>query len=303
MTTSIRIFCAATFAGISFTLASASAAPLQLSSEPDTVVLRDGTEVRGLIVRNSRGDVVIQTPKGEETYQKSEIGRIRDADGEGAYLTIPERKGSLPPWRTIANDLRHNDGVRKFEQIPATVVDNGVFKNVPYLSFRLNGLIEVNIYGDPDDPAGLEVGIYGALSKNQDARRMVREFIASYLNSREEIAALYQLNENKGLRDVGPMTVEYTPPSAPDAEGAWWLSVYNRKEIADARLTDAEYARLTMPVEAVQDKKGAIRETAWEADDKDDSIRLHHQDGNGDRLFVRGFYRDKEGNFRLLTGN
>lgn len=298
MIASIRIFQIAALA----IATGASAYALDLSANPDSIVLRDGAEVKGLIVRNVGGDITIQTATGEESYKRDEISRVRDVPGEGYYLTDIERKGSLPPWRTLINDLRHNDSIHSLEQIPATVIDNGEFKNVPYLSFRINGDIELNIYGDPEDPAGVEIGIYGAKQGNKKIRRVCREFLVSYLNSRDEIEAVYRLNEKGGLKDVGDMTIEYTPASAPDAYGAWWLSIYNRKHLADARLTNAEYERLTSPVDTVVDKKGHVRDTAWTTDDTGESLRLKHSGGqDGERLFVRGFYRDKNGDFHITT--
>jgi hypothetical protein len=300
MIASTRIFQIAALAA-ACTAAPILAAGLDLARDPDSIVLRDGSVVKGFIVRSVRGDVTIQTARGEETYERDKISRVHDVPGEGDYLTDMERKGDLPPWRTIVNDLRHSDRVTSLEQIPATVVGNGEFKNVPYLSFRVNGDVELNIYGDPEDPAGIELGIYGMKRGNRELRRICREFLVSYLNTRAEIEAVYQLNENGGLRDVDDMTVEYTPPNAPDAYGAWWLSLYSKKHLADARLNDAEYAKLTSPEDSVVDKKGQVRDTAWTNADANQSLRLRSGDG-GERLFVRGFYRDKNGDFRVLTG-
>jgi len=297
MFASIRFFHAALAAACA--LGSICAAPLEVLSAPDSVFLRDGAVVHGLIIRNSGGKVTIQTKSGEETYTRDEITRIDDVPGEGAYLTDIERKGSLPPWRTMVNDLRHNDSVKSLEQIPATVIGTGEFKNVPYLSFRVNGIVELNIYGDPEDPAGVELGIYGSKQGSKKLRRICREFLVSYLNTRDEIEAVYQLDPNGGSRDVGDMTVEYTPASAEDADGAWWISVYNRKLLADERLSDAEYEKLTLPVGEVLDHKGQVRATAWTNADTSHSLRLHH--GDGDHVFVRGFYRDKNGTFRVIT--
>ncbi len=298
MIASIRIFLCGALA-----LADVSPArALDISPAPDSIVLQDGAEIKGLIVRNVRGDITIQTPTGEESYTRAEISRIRDVPGEGHYLTRVERPGSLPPWRTLVNDLRHNDSIESLEQIPATVIDNGEFKNVPYLSFRINKAIELNIYGDPENPAGIEIGIYGSKQGNKKLRRICREFLVSYLNSRDEIEAVYQLNEKGGLRHVGDMAIEYTPANAPDAYGAWWLSAYNRKTLAATRLTDREYDQLTRPVDSVLDGKGRVRDDAWTSADTAASLRLQKSGGKDSaRLFVRGFYRDKDGNFHLTT--
>lgn len=299
MNASTRFFQMAILAAACAT-APAIAASLEISSTPDTVVLRDGTEVKGIIVRSVRGQVTIQTPTGEETYDREQVLRVQDVPGEGAYLTDVERRGDLPPWRTIVNDLRHADRVNSLEQIPATVVDSGEFRNVPYLSFRVNGNIELNIYGDPEDPAGIELGIYGPQRSSREMRRICREFLVSYLNSRSEIEAVYQLDENGGVRDASDMTIEYTPPNAPDAYGAWWLSIYNKKQLAEDRLSDAEYAALTRPVDSVLEKNGQVRNTAWTDADTEQSMRLKNATGD-ERLFVRGFVRDKNGDFRVIT--
>lgn len=277
-----------------------TAAGLELSTDPDTIVLRDGSVVKGLIVRSVKGDITIQTVGGEEHYSRDQVSRVHDVPGEGSYLTDIERKGDLPPWRTIVNDLRHSDGVESLEQIPATVIDSGEFKNVPYISFRVNGNVELNIYGDPEDPAGIEMGIYGSKQGSADIRRLCREFLVSYLNARAEIQAVYQLNQNGGLRDVGDMTIEYSPAKGSDSYGAWWLSIYNKKHLTDARLSDAEYAKLTRPMDDVVEKNGQVRANAWTDADADQSLRLKQGDGD-ERLFVRGFYRDKNGDFRLIT--
>jgi hypothetical protein len=268
---------------------------------PDAIILKDGSTVRGLIVANVRDSVTIQEEYGERTIPKSEIVRIRDEADTGTYFTDPGRKGDLPSWRAIVNDLRTMDEVKSLEQIPATVIDNGEFKNVPYVSFRLNKGVELNIYGDPNDPAGLELGIYGSRSGDRKLRKTLRAFLAGYLASRAEIAALYAVDLDEGLITIGDMVIEVTPKDAPDAYGAWWISLYYPKELAAVRLSDAAYTRLTIPAAEILRKDGSVADDAWDREDARHSTRLM-QDGEDERLFVRGFYRDKSGQFRLLVG-
>jgi hypothetical protein len=117
---------------------------------PDMLILKDGTVVRGLIIKNTWDSVLIQEKFKEGNYPKSRIVRIVDnADTESLYTDI-NRQGRLPSWRVIANDLRTHDAIKSLVEIPATVIDNGDFKNVPYKSFRVNNDIELNIYGDPE---------------------------------------------------------------------------------------------------------------------------------------------------------
>jgi hypothetical protein len=45
-------------------------------------------------------------------------------------------------------------------QIPATVIDVGRLSYVPYSSFQIGDDRELNVYGDPDAPACVEIGLY-----------------------------------------------------------------------------------------------------------------------------------------------
>jgi hypothetical protein len=263
-------------------------------------VLVDGTIVRGLIVKNTSDAVLIQQQNRELNIPKKKIVRINDNADVNALYTEITRKGKLPAWRVIANDLRTNDAIKSLVEIPATVIDVGDFKNVPYKSFRVNNDIELNIYGDPENPAGVELGIYGPRSGDKKLRKTLRGYLAGFLTTRQEIAALYSLGLQKGITQVGDITIEITPKDAPDAYGAWWVSLYNRKDLRDVRLSDAEYARLVRPVHEVIDKNGRVISGGWSKKDAHLSRKMHEL-GDSAKVILKGFYRDDDGVFRLIT--
>jgi hypothetical protein len=267
---------------------------------PDSLLLKDGRTVRGLIVKNTWNSVVLQEKMDEITYPKSQIVRIRDEADTNAMFTGVLRKGDLPPWRVIANDLRTLDAIKSLVEIPATVISVGEFKNIPYISFRVNQNGEMNIYGDPQNPAGFEIGIHGSASGNLKFRRAIRGFLAGFLTTRAEVAALYSIDLNGGIKTAGNLTLEITPKTAPDAEGAWWISLYNKTALAKVRLTDAEYAKITRPISEVVDKHGRVIANGWTAKQAGMSERLEAAGKNGS-VILRGFYRDKDGVFRLIT--
>jgi hypothetical protein len=278
-----------------------TAAQSRTSEGPDTLVMNDGRRIHGMLVHETRDAVTLQTSHGESTYPRTDITRILDEANEGYYFVDAHRRGTLPPWDVLVNDLRHNDQVRSLEQIPATVIDNGVFRNVPYLSFRINEDLELNIYGDPRDPSGIEIGIYGHRQRDRTLRRTCREFLAGYLTTREEIQALYALSlGGETSRKAGDMVVELTPPDAPDAYGALWLSVFNPGRLDDGRLSEAEYRSLTIPVDDVVDEQGMVRRDTWKPEQVDTAREAGRGESAGARVFARGFYRDEEGVFHLL---
>jgi hypothetical protein len=267
---------------------------------PDSLVLTNGKVVSGLIIKNSRDSVLLQQENKEIDYPKNKIVRINDNADTGALYTDINRKGKLPSWRVIANDLRTNDAIKSLVEIPATVIDVGDFKNVPYKSFRVNNDVELNIYGDPEDPAGVELGIYGPRSAKKQLRKTLRGYLAGFLTTREEIAALYSLGLDKGITQVGNITLEITPKDAPDAYGAWWVSLYNRKDLDRVRLNDAEYATLARPVNEVIDKRGRVISGGWSEKDARRSKKINRMD-DSTKVLLRGFYRDDQGVFRLIT--
>lgn len=271
------------------------------ATTPDTIQLTNGEVLKGLIVRQTSQSVTIQLPYGERTVPNEDIIRIRNVGDSEQWFTRVLSPGTLPPWRVIANDLRNEDTIKVFEQIPATIIDEGVFKNVPYVSFRANTFYELNIYGDPDDPAGVEMGIYGPVRYNPQTRKNFRQFLGGYLTTVDEVRALYSMNLKKDeSRQVGPIVMEVSQPTGIDAYGAWWISFYNPAKLNAIRLSDEEYKKLTLPVDHVLDrKKGIVKLLEYQA-----AKMLRKSDSsNRDRVFFEGFYRDKEGNFRLYESN
>lgn len=269
-------------------------------AEPDTVLLKDGSSHRGVIVRNTSKEVWLQSRYSIQQFPKSEIVRIRDQADIGLEFTKANTPGDLPAWRVMVNDLRNNDAIKSLEQIPATQIDNGYLKNIPYLSFRINELVEMNIYGDPDDPAAVEFGVYGRLASNDKIRRVLRSFLAGFLSSRKEVSAIYAIPFSGGQECLEDFCIKITPESAADAYGGWWISLYNPKKLASARLDDAAYAKLTRPFGSIVDKAGRVKRDSWTIEDLQLARRVHQGGGNAAAL-VRGFFRDAQGQFRILT--
>ncbi|TSA34763.1 MAG: hypothetical protein D4R65_05705 [Verrucomicrobiaceae bacterium] len=266
---------------------------------PDSIVLKDGRTIRGLIVKNSVDSVLIQEEFSENTYPKSEIVRIRDEADIGVLFTDITRRGDLPSWRVMANDLRMHDEVKSLVEIPATTISIGDLRNVPYKSFRVNHDIELNIYGDPNDPSGVELGIYGSRKSNTKLQKVLRAYLAGFLTSREELKALYGINLKGGKAVAGDITFKNSPPTEPDAFGAWWVSLLNLKDLNAIRLSDAKYAKLTRPADEVIDRSGRVIAKGWTKNDLQEME--HHKALHGkENVLIRGFYRNANGDFQLL---
>ncbi len=201
----------------------------------DEILLKSGKRISGTIVAQSKDRVVMQVGEGSVVYPKRAIRRIYDGITSNPPIVELPAGNELPPWWIPLADLYAEDWITTVENIPATPIDGGSFKNVPYLSFRGNSDYELNIYGDPENPAAIEIGHYSRSSPSRDVLTHCREFLVSYLTDLEQIETLYELDARGGSQSVAGLTIQVTPPSKAEAYGGWWLLVYNPRLIAAAR--------------------------------------------------------------------
>lgn len=275
------------------------AAASNRETAPDQVRMNDGTELRGLILQNTSDLVVIETEKGEARLPKEYVRRIDDApNGEAVFADLVD-KDELPSWRSLVHDLRTHDGVHLFEQIPPTAIDNGLLRNIPYLSFRTNERAELNVYGDHDDPVAIEVGVYGSKGANRRTRRIFRELLAGHLHTRDQIRALYRLSPQQRDTRAGQLAFRLILPDDPDGYGGTWIVVYRPGMIDRARLSDRAYREITRPFEEVNNPDGSLR--AEKAEENESWLDRTMESLTGEHRALRGFYRDKNGVFRVLT--
>jgi hypothetical protein len=274
------------------------AADSNVNLDPDTIFMNDGTARKGLIIRNDPTEVVLQQRIGEVVIPKAYISRIDDESND-VYFADMVKPGKLPPWRMIVMDLRSDDSIRSFQQIPATTMEKGEFARIPYLSFRINRRVEMNVYGNPEDPVAIEFGIYERkASEITKFKKITRTYLAGLLDNRREIAALYSLEDKGGKKTVGELTFQVTPPEAPDADGAWWISIYEQKRLAAFRVPEDIYRKNTLPFGEVNHGNGVLRTGKSAFFDK--FLQSNMTAWKGMIPDLKGFYRDRVGDLKLL---
>lgn len=261
--------------------------------------MNDGTEIRGLILQNTKDIVVVETKSGEARLPKEYIRRIEDAPNDEAVFADVVGGGELPPWRSIVHDMRAYDGIRSFEQIPPTAIDNGLLREIPYLSFKVNKRSELNVYGNPDNPVAIEFGTYGAMRATKNQRQMFREYIAGHLEKKEQIAALYSLSPEKREARAGKLSFRLILPDDPDGYGGTWTVVYRPGRIESARLGRREYTAITKPFEHVNETDGSLRSDR--AEENRNWLDSMMKKMTGEEPELRGFFRDEQGVFHVLT--
>ena len=175
----------------------------------------------------------------------------------------------LPNRTRCRQTLSVKPWAKGLKQIPSTVIDKGVLRNIPYLSYRA-GDYELNLYGDPAAPAGVEIGVHKDLLRSVGAKKTCVDFLRDLLDDPEDKKLLASLKLDVDKKVRAGLTFEITPPTADDAYGGWWVSVYDEAALERSRASEDEMAKITVPKASAKPAEGLRVEgakSAWAADD------------------------------------
>ncbi len=148
----------------------------------------------------------------------------------------------LPNLEAVVKAARAQPWGADLKQIPATVIDVGELASVPYLSFAGTD-IELNVYGDPAKPAGVEIG---TRSESPETRAAVKNFLGSLLNEADR-KPLETIPEGQEVVADG-LALEITPPTAADGFGAWWVTASHPAGITNAKASVGEMNEMAQPL-------------------------------------------------------
>ncbi len=230
----------------------------------DEIMLKSGTRVSGTILGQSKDRVIMRVGQGNAVYSKKAIWRIYEDITDKPPDARVLKRDELPPWWVPLSDLYHEDWVNSLKSIPAGPIAEEPFRNVPYLSFRANTIYEMNIYGNPSDPAALEIGYYGNMwFHSGDAQKRCRQFLASYLSGLKQLQAIYRLNATGGQETISGLEIEITPRSAKGSYGGWWITVWNPSKLAAAQCRDENTWKLACERNLAEIRKSTTGETSW----------------------------------------
>jgi hypothetical protein len=210
--------------------------------------------------------------QGTTVYFKKAIWRIYEDITDRPPDTRVLTRDQLPPWWIPLSDLYGEDWVNSLKSVKAGAVDEEPLHNVPYLSFRANQIYEMNIYGDPADPAGLEIGYRGnQWFHSGDAQKRCRQFLSSYITGLKQLQTVYKLNASGGREMVSGLTIQITP----HAYGGWWIAVWNPAKIAAARCKDEASWKLACERNLALIKKSTSGETEWVKYSLQDAVKRY----------------------------
>lgn len=206
-----------------------------------SMTLKNGQKIEGTLLKDQDGQSLVQVSYGSVTVSTGDVASV---ERHGVDPEPVSGDGRLSRWDHCLSIVSRHGWSKALSQIPATVIDLGILKNVPYLSHRA-GDFEMNIYGDPDRPACLEIGLYRG-GGNLAERKACLEMMCHLLSDPADREALRSVRLEKGMVKRHGMVFEITPPTDKDSYGGWWISVYDEKSLDQQRATDAELAAITI---------------------------------------------------------
>src|SRR5579859_702474 len=207
-----------------------------------SMTMKNGQKIEGTLLKDENGQSVVQVKYGSVTVSTGDVASVETT---GTSPLPSPGEGRLARWDHCLNVVADRSWSHGMVQVPATVIDLGIFRNVPYFSHR-SGDFELNVYGDPDHPACLELGLYNA-APNPAERKACQETMMALLTSPADRETLRTMNLESSRMVKAGMVFEVTPPTEKDSYGGWWISVYDEQLIDKQRASAAELASITMP--------------------------------------------------------
>jgi hypothetical protein len=212
----------------------------------DEIKLTNGNIVTCTVLQETDSAVTVLIGDGVIRIARSEVASVGRPSSQPAFKSHETASG-IPSYGDIVRLLARQSWAIDLHPIPATVVDSGPLKNVPYKSHRVATNCEVNIYGDPSQPACVEVGLFNRFLNHAVAKERCIEFVSSLLEDETSRAIVLAMKKDKDLVKRAPLTFEITPSTADDAYGGWWISVYNESLLDSTRATAKELSEITTP--------------------------------------------------------
>lgn len=228
----------------------------------DVVVLQNGQVITGKVLQQDSNGVLIQMEYGTFRYPLSLISDVKKEAAAAPHVSNNGQR--IPDWAQIVTLLANNGWAQELKQVPATVINSGIWRNVPYISFRCAfGGYEINIFGDLNNPAAIQVGAMNYLKQSADAKSNCVAFICSVLPSADDRKMVRALNLNQqDVQKKAGMTFATIQPDDPASFGGWWVSVYNESELASAQASETELMAITQPRAAAAQPVAATAQPA-----------------------------------------
>lgn len=275
----------------------------------DTVQFQSGSSVDCIVLQENDHTVTILRDYSILRFPRSVVADTSRAAPDARETPASSARATrFPDYRALVLRLATQQWATDLRQIPATVIDVGVMRNVPYKSHRAGRDYEINVYGDPDSPAGFEIGIRGGLLADHSAKANCVDFVRSLLPDANDKSAVTKLKLDKDLVTRDGLTFEVTPTTDEDSYGGWWVSTYSTRALDAVRASEKEIQAISIPKTSIPratsptSSSGAPssteaiveRSSQWNPADLNYARPARQSavaESDPGRVYVRGYYR------------
>lgn len=251
----------------------------------DTIHLKNGGSLEGVILKKNEDGVVVLLKYATVTIGSFEIESVEQPPA------APQSVHRLQTWDRCFHAIVARPWASDLARIPARLIENGPFRNVPYV-LHSSGDYQFALYGDPDAPASLELGLSGTLLVDTAARKECIDLMASFLRRPGDAETLRSLSLRGEKKEADGLVFEIT--QEPDSRGheTWWISVSDPAALDQARVTDKQLENLVKAepaqtpssptlVESGSTGKGEKQETITPFGTEPDNHQNNHQRNSG----------------------
>ena len=100
----------------------------------DVVILEKGGVLTGKVLKQDDNSVLIQMDFGTYRYPSSWIKEVKKEPAAAPHVSNNGQR--IPDWAQIVTLLANAHWSYGLKQVPATMIETGIWKNVPYISFQ-----------------------------------------------------------------------------------------------------------------------------------------------------------------------
>jgi hypothetical protein len=209
------------------------------TAQADTIHLKNGGTLEGVVLKKDQDGVVVLLKYATVIVTSFEIESV-----ERVAPAVAPASSRLADWQICFQALAARPWGADLHILPAPIIDSGVLKNVPYV-LHVSDDYQFSLYGDPDAPACIELGVSGVLFGREAARMECLELVAAFLRDPKDVAALRSLALKGGKTEREGLIFEID--QEPDSRGreTWWISVSNPGALDAARVSEKQLESLT----------------------------------------------------------
>jgi hypothetical protein len=203
----------------------------------DTIHLKTGGALEGIVLKKNEDGIVLLLKYATVTLNSFEIESIE----ESAPAAAPSSR--LMGWETCFKAFAARPWGPDLHILPAPIIDSGAFKYVPYVLHAFDDY-QFALYGDPDAPACLELGISGVLLTREAVQKECLELASCFLRDPKDVDILRSLSLKGERKEVGGLVFEID--QEPDSRGrnTWWISVSDPRALDSARVSEKQLESL-----------------------------------------------------------